>query len=416
MSDAGNPLHGAQSSREFDVVVFGATGYTGRLISEYLATHPERERLRWAIAGRSEDKLRDLRVRLTELDPRCATLTLIVADVADIGTLSAMTARTRVLLTTVGPYARTGEPVLAAAVETGTDYVDLTGEPPWWKRMVASYDDAARASGARIVPSCGYESIPHDMAALWAAGTFAADFPGRTIETLDVYIRGRGKFSTGTYRSALGVMGELGRRDASGSSRGSREATRDETKAPQASRRLHRVANGWAVPMPTIEPMVVARSRKLGAFDAAGSAAATGTPQRSFAYGQYIVLPKLSWVVGLGAAVGSLLVLSRFKPTRDLLWRRAKDNDGPTPEERARSWFEVEVRARSGDVELVGRMRGKDPGYTETSRMMAEAALALALDRERLPPRFGVLTPASGIGAPLLDRLAAIGLGYARPS
>jgi short subunit dehydrogenase-like uncharacterized protein len=156
--------------------------------------------------------------------------------------------------------------------------------------------------------------------------------------------------------------------------------------------------------------MIVARSRRLGAFDTATST------QRTFVYGQYLVLPKLAWVVGLGAALGGLLILSRFKPTRELLWRQTKDNDGPTPQERARSWFEVEVRARGGAATVVGRMRGKDPGYTETSRMMSEAALALALDRDALPPRAGVLTPASGIGAPLLERLAAIGLGYARSS
>jgi len=394
------------------VIVFGATGYTGRLVCEYLATHRDADRLRWAIAGRSDDKLRDLRVRLTELDPRCASLELIVADVADPGALSAMAARTRVLLTTVGPYARTGEPVLAAAVESGTDYVDLTGEPPWWKQMVASYDESAREAGARIVPSCGYESIPHDIGVLWATTIFAKEHPGSAIDRIDVYIRGRGKISTGTYRSALGVMGELGRRpaasappgaDAAKGSGGEREPARSS-----GGRGLHRVERGWAVPMPTIEPIVVARSRRLGAFDAPSGA------HRSFAYGQYLVLPRLSWVVGLGVAVSGMFVLSRFKATRELLWRRAKDNDGPTSEERARSWFEVEVDARAGDVRVVGRMRGKDPGYTETSRMMSEAALALALDRDRLPDRHGVLTPASGIGAPLLERLEAIGLGYVR--
>ena len=153
-----------RASREFDIVVYGATGYTGRLVAEYLASHykARSDAPKWAMAGRSEDKLREVRGAIGA----AAVTPLIVADADDPASLEAMAARTRVVLTTVGPYQLYGEPLVAACAKSGTDYADLCGEPAWMREMIDKYDAAAKASGARICFSSGFDSIPFDLGVL----------------------------------------------------------------------------------------------------------------------------------------------------------------------------------------------------------------------------------------------------------
>jgi short subunit dehydrogenase-like uncharacterized protein len=186
------------SQREFDIVLFGATGFTGALTAEYLARNAPAG-LRWALAGRSPQKLEKVRADLADIDPELKQLELLHADVTDPASLADVARRGRVVITTVGPYLTYGGPLVAACAEAGTDYVDLTGEPEFVDRMYLRHHRAAVASGARIVHACGFDSIPHDLGALYTVQQLPDDAP----ITLRGVVRSGGTFSGGTFHSAI---------------------------------------------------------------------------------------------------------------------------------------------------------------------------------------------------------------------
>ena len=180
-------------SRDLDVVLFGATGFTGRLTADYLAAHAP-DGLRWALAGRNPAKLEEVRSRLAAIDPGLAGLELLAADVGDPASLRAVAERARVVITTVGPYLEYGEPLVAACAAAGTDYVDLTGEPEFVDRMWLAHHETAVASGARLVHCCGFDSVPHDLGAMFTVAQLPADQP----ITMRGVVRSAGTFSGGT--------------------------------------------------------------------------------------------------------------------------------------------------------------------------------------------------------------------------
>ncbi|MGG8405240.1 saccharopine dehydrogenase family protein, partial [Streptomyces sp. 12297] len=188
--------------RAYDVVLFGATGFVGELTAEYLAGHAPAG-CRWALAGRSKEKLERLRERLARQHPHCAELPLLVADARDGAALRELAAATRVLATTVGPYVWYGEGLVAACAEAGTDYVDLTGEPEFVDRMFLRYDARARETGARIVHACGFDSVPHDLGVWFTVQQLPVGVPLR----VDGFVRSNALFSGGTLASALTAMG-----------------------------------------------------------------------------------------------------------------------------------------------------------------------------------------------------------------
>ncbi|MCB9754703.1 MAG: saccharopine dehydrogenase NADP-binding domain-containing protein [Myxococcales bacterium] len=386
--------------REFDVVVYGATGFTGQLVVEYLATRAAEARpLRWALAGRNADKLAAVRDRLASAEPRGEAPALITATSDDRAALDAMARRARVVLTTVGPYARYGEPLVAACVEAGTDCVDLTGEPDWWREMIARYHDRAITTGAKIVSCCGFDSIPHDLGALFTAMELAIQPGERAV--VRSYVQARGGFSGGTWQSLVGALANLRRARTRGT--GDAGARREDRR----DRGIHnaREAGGWVVPLPTIDPLVVRRSAALSESGVFGD---------DFRYHPYLVVKRLSGVVGLLGGVGLLAALAQLGPTRRLLERVRRPGEGPPPEQRAKNWFRVEHHGECAGRRVVTRVTGGDPGYGETAKMIAEAALTLALDRDRLPARGGVLTTATAMGEPLIERLRAAGIGFER--
>lgn len=390
------------SQREFDIVVFGATGFTGTLVAEYLATKGELAPDRWAIAGRDRVKLTEVRAKVSAIDPRLADLEIITANSDDVASLRAMAERASVVLTTVGPYARYGEPLVATCVDVGTDYVDLTGEPMWWKEMIDRYHHKAKVAGVTIVPCCGFDSIPHDLGALHCAQALAGEEGDLEI---DAYVASRGTFSGGTWASALEAFSNI-RKTPGALVRPSSDGRRSAgSSGPTGSRPrgVHRSADvgRWVAPLPTIDPQVVRRSAK--------QCDDFGGPLR---YRHWLSAKsgfQLAQIAGgLTAAVG----LAQFGPTRRLLERLRPSGAGPDAEERARSWFKVTFVGRRGGRKVVTRVSGRDPGYGETSKMIAESALTLALDRETLPRRGGVLTPVSAMGERLTERLRAAGIQF----
>jgi len=192
------------TARPHAIVVLGATGFTGRLVAEYLA-RTVGATIPWAIAGRSAAKLADVRRGLVAINPDCESVAVLEADVGDRASLDRLAASTRVLLTTVGPYARYGEAVVRACVEQGTDYVDITGEPAFVKETLERYHDAAKAKGLRIVSCCGFDSIPHDLGVLYTV----MQLPEGVPVSIEGMVRAKGGVSGGTWHSAINAMRDL---------------------------------------------------------------------------------------------------------------------------------------------------------------------------------------------------------------
>ena len=192
------------ADRRFDIVVFGATGFTGALTAEYLARNAPAG-TRWALAGRNASKLEQVRGRLAAIDPACADLPLLHADADDASSLRVVAEATKVVITTVGPYIRYGEPLVAACADAGTDYVDLTGEPEFVDRMWLRYHERAERSGARLVHSCGFDSIPYDLGVQFTVEQLPEGVP----ISIDGFMRTKASFSGGTYQSAIEILGGL---------------------------------------------------------------------------------------------------------------------------------------------------------------------------------------------------------------
>lgn len=387
------------SERPYELVLYGATGFTGGLIARYLARRLDERvgeaRVRWALAGRNLSKLSKLRRELERDDARLAELGLIEADSADEDSLRAMARQARVVMTTVGPYARYGEPLVAACVAEGTDYLDLTGEPPWWHEMIERYHEEAARKQVMIIPCCGYDSIPYDLGAMLVCEQLPRDQPVR----VDAYAYAKGGVSGGTWASALGVMGSL--RDNRAAAKGRGGSGSGESKA-EGKAKIHyeKRIGRWGVYAPMIDAMVVRRSARLRpeAYPA----------QLSFS--EYMSPKRLVGVAGLLGFVGATAALAQFDTTRELLEGLRPSGSGPSAEQRAKHWFRVELIGRGGGREVRAHVSGGDPGYDETAKMMSEAAITLLEDRDQLPLQGGVLTPASALGQGLVDRLRAAGM------
>lgn len=388
-------------TRSYDIVLFGATGFTGELIAEYLAGSVE-EPVRWAIAGRNLEKLAALKDRLSARYPAVASIGMIEADNRNWGSLVFMARQARVVLTTVGPYLNGGDQLVHACITGGADYVDITGEPDFVNDSVARFDDKAREKGVRIVHCCGFDSIPHDLGVFYTVQQLPADQP----ITVEGFVQANGALSGGTWQTAIKAMSrgsELGRQAATERKAGEDDSLRRGRRVRGLKPRVgyRRDVRGWVFPLPTIDPQIVLHSARL--IDRYGP---------DFRYAHYGKTRSLVRLAAGAAGVLALVLLSQWGPTRAKLLEYRKSGEGPSPEKRARSWFRVTFVGKAGDARVVTRVSGGDPGYTETAKMAAESALCLARDRDRLPERSGVLTPAAAMGQPLLERLQRAGIRF----
>jgi saccharopine dehydrogenase (NAD+, L-glutamate forming) len=383
-------------SRAHDIVVFGATGFTGGLTAEYLARHAPAT-VRWALAGRNRSKLDEVRQRLLKINPALAELPLLEADVGDAKSLRRVAESARVVITTVGPYLMYGEPLVAACAAAGTDYVDLTGEPEFVDRMWLSYHEQAKRSGARIVHCCGFDSIPHDLGALFTVQQLPDNVPLR----VEGFVRAGGTFSAGTFHSAINAMSRLREAGRTLKERIAREGRPSGRRIGSAGRHARRepAAGGWAVPMPTIDPQIVKRSASQ--LDRYGP---------DFRYSHFMVLKRLTQVAMLAGGVGAVVALAQLPTTKRWLMSKKQSGEGPSEEKRAKSWFRVRFIGEGGGKRVVTEVSGGDPGYGETSKMLAESALCLACDE--LPKVSGQLTTAVAMGDALMQRLQKAGIEF----
>jgi short subunit dehydrogenase-like uncharacterized protein len=379
--------------RDYDIVLFGATGFTGGLTAEYLAKNAD-PGTRWALAGRSQPKLEAVRARLGDGH---SELPLIGADSNDAGSLRSLAESTTVVISTVGPYIKYGEPLVAACAAAGTDYVDLTGEPEFVDEMWLRYHEQAEQTGARLVHSCGFDSIPYDLGALFTV----QQLPSDAKIALQGFVSAGGRPSGGTFHSTVTIMGRLREGARVAKERRSQEPKLEGRRVRGVAGRPHDepVAGGWVVPVPTIDPQTVLRSAR--ALDRYGP---------DFSYSHYFAVKRLPILIGLGLGAGLMIALAQLPPTRDLMLKLMDPGQGPSPEQRDKSWFKVRFLAESDGVRLVTEVSGGDPGYGETSKMLAQSALCLAHDE--LPKTAGQVTPAVAMGDALTKRLQAAGIRF----
>jgi short subunit dehydrogenase-like uncharacterized protein len=382
--------------REYDLVLFGATGFTGGLTADYLAAHGPAG-LRWALAGRNRAKLEAVAARLAAARSPVPPPALLEADAADAPALARIAESTSVVITTVGPYALYGAPLVAACAAAGTDYVDLTGEPEFVDRMYLENDAAAKASGARLVHCCGFDSVPHDLGAYFTLLQLPENVPVR----IDGYVRSNASFSGGTYHSAINGFARGRHTFAAARERKAAEPRPVGRQVHAAKARIRRddALGAWTAPLPTIDGPIVRRSAAL--VDRYGP---------DFTYGHNVVARRLATIGGMAAGVGAVAVLAPIPPTRKLLLKAKSPGDGPSAATRAGSWFKIRFVGEGGGKRVVTEVSGGDPGYSETSKILAECGLCLAFDD--LPERAGQLTTVASMGDMLLTRLQNAGIAF----
>jgi short subunit dehydrogenase-like uncharacterized protein len=398
--------------RDLDIQLFGATSFVGRLTAAYLARAAPAD-VRVGLAGRSRERLEAVRV---ELGDAAAGWPITVADSSDPAAMAALARSARVVVSTVGPYRQYGLPLVAACAEAGTHYADLTGEVLFMRETIDRFDAAAKASGARIVHSCGFDAIPSDLGvqALHEAAT--ADGAGELEETTMMVRRMRGGVSGGTLASMKAGLDEARRSDTARRLMDDPYALSPDRDAepdlgPEGDLRgveRHDELDTWFGPfvMAQINTRVVRRSNALQ-----GHAYGRRMRYREvMSFGSDIAARAKATAIAAGA--GALVAGLSFGPTRAVLDRvLPAPGDGPGEEAREKGSFHIQIHARtsSGASYVADVAAQGDPGYAATAVMLGESALCLARDGEKLPDRAGVLTPATAMGGALADRLRAAG-------
>jgi short subunit dehydrogenase-like uncharacterized protein len=397
------------NGRPFDIVVWGASGFTGRLVVEYLAkNYPQGCDVRWAAAGRNSHKLNQV---LAEVAGPNHSIPSIIADSDDAPSLLAMAGSSRVVLTTVGPYAKYGTNLIDACVKSGTDYCDLAGEPQWIRRMIDTRQEAACQSGARMVNSCGFDSIPSDFG-VWFLQRETQRMYGVGCQQIRMLVKAmKGRASGGTIASMTQAMDEA---------RADRSVARilldpyalnpeGERCGPdhrdQTGVRYDGPAASWTAPfvMAGINTRIVRRSNALAAYPYG----------RDFRYSEAVLTGggPAGWTkaTAITAGLGAFMVANSWQLSRTHLVSRLlpAPGEGPSSKQRDSGFFALKLFGTLAGGKVVrATVKGdRDPGYGSTCKMLSEAAVCLAKDQ--LKTGGGFWTPVSAMGEALFDRLVA---------
>lgn len=394
---------------DYDLIVFGATSFVGQILTRYLATtYGVGAEVKWAIAGRSEGKLNSLK---SELGADAAKLPVILADANDEAALAAMCRQTKVVISTVGPYALYGEPLIKACVSTGTDYCDLTGEVQWIRRMIERYEDQAKQSGARIVHCCGFDSIPSDMG-VWYLQQQAEETFGQPCQDVRMRVKvAKGGLSGGTVASMINVAKEAGadpklRKELANPFSICPPEHRSKTRQPSLkSAEFDKHFDVWLAPfvMGAINTRVVHRSNALQ----------NARYGKEFTYDEAIMTGKGTkgrlTAYGMVAALGAFFTASAIKPTRWLVEKLVpQPGEGPSPEDQEKGFYDLRFVGRTQDGKtMITKVTGdRDPGYGSTGKMLGEAGMCLAFDIKD-DVAGGFWTPSSALDGKLLERLTS---------
>jgi short subunit dehydrogenase-like uncharacterized protein len=399
------------SAPAHDLVVFGATSFVGRILSRCLLEQFDgRGELKWAIAGRSQERLAGLR---RSLGMKAAKVPIVVADASDEQALARLCRQTRAVISTVGPYALHGEPLVKVCTETGTDYCDLTGEVQWVRRMIRSYEGAARKSGARIVHCCGFDSIPSDLGVHFLQQRARERF-GTPCTRVKMRVRAmRGGFSGGTVASLLNVLKEAAanptlRKQMANPYLLCPAGRTDGVRQPKVSfAEFDDDFDAWVAPfvMAAINTRIVHRSNAL----------ARGAYGQDFRYDEALltgrgIRGRLA-ATGVASGLAGFMFAGAIGPSR---WAMEKfllpsPGEGPSAESQRKGFFDLRFIGHAADGGVIRtKVTGdRDPGYGSTAKMLGQAGACLALDTPRSRTPGGFWTPATIFGDRLVERLTA---------
>lgn len=406
-----NTRQRSDEKRPYAVILYGATSFVGQITAHYLTEFLSNTKdkdgadVTWAIAGRDEAKLNELQSKLG------STVDIILANSDDADSLDEMTKQTQVIISTVGPYLKYGEPLIKSCTTHGTDYVDLTGEAIFIKDMMDKYQDAAKQSGARIVNSCGFDSIPSDLG-VYFTQTQAEEKFGRACDVIHMRVKAaKGGLSGGTIASMATIFEEVGKDKSRRKQVANPYLLNDDKDAPNV-----RQANvskpeydsehkRWLAPfvMASINTRIVHRTNQLLGYE----------------YGRDFKYDEAMWMqdgvkgqlssYAMSAGLFGFATAMMVKPSRELLAKHVlpKSGSGPSAEEQANGYFDIRLFGETANKDTINtKVTGdKDPGYGSTSRMLAQAALCLAQDISKEEVGGGFWTPASAMGKHLLARL-----------
>ncbi len=402
-----------EKSRAYDVIVWGASGFTGRLVAEYLLERYGADgELRWAIGGRNQTKLEEIRAGL---GAGAESIPILTGDSNDAVSLDRLVPEASVICSTVGPFSKYGTELVAACARHGTHYCDITGEVHWMQRVIDAYQQQAESSGARIVHTCGFDSIPSDLGCLFINEAMREQH-GKPCRKVKLRVRRmKGTFSGGTYASMLNALEEVKKdptvRRALGNPYGLNPE--GERSGPDGSGQKGPAwdadVESWTAPfvMESVNSRVVRRSNALMHY-------AYG---RDFRYSEAVTMGPgpmgLTKATALTAALGGFLTAAAFGPTRALLNKLMlpQPGEGPSREQREQGYFEMILVGKHPDdasLDVRARVTGdRDPGYGATCKMLGESAVCLAKDADKLEVGGGFWTPASCMGGRLIERLKA---------
>lgn len=401
----------SNSTTRHDLVVFGATSFVGQILCRYLLEQSGAAReIDWAIAGRSKAKLESLR---SSLGPQAAQVPLIVADAADETALGGLCARTRIVISTVGPYALHGEPLVKACAGSGTDYCDLTGEVQWIRRMIERHEPAAKASGARLVHCCGFDSIPSDLGVHFLQRQALERF-GRPCTRVKMRVKAaRGGFSGGSVATLMNIVKEVStnpqlRKELGNPYSLCPDGYTTKVRQPKvSSARYDPDFDAWVAPflMAAINTRIVQRTNAL-------SKQAYG---EDFRYDEGMLtgrgLKGRAAAHALAAGLAGFMVASALPPARWVLERffLPAPGDGPGPEAQRTGFYDLRFFGMTADGRsLRTKVTGAgDPGYGSTAKMLGQAGICLAHDIPKSSPRGGFWTPATIFGDRLIERMRA---------
>ena len=400
-----------REQRDYAVVLYGATSFVGQItahyLAEFLSTNKDKggNTVTWAIAGRDEEKLNELQSKLA------SKVDIIIANSDDAASLDTMTEQTQVIISTVGPYLKYGEPLIKSCVSNGTDYVDLTGEAIFIKDMMDKYQEAAKQSGARIVNSCGFDSIPSDLGVYFTQKQAEAKFDS-ACDVIHMRVKAaKGGLSGGTIASMATIFEEVGQDKSRRKQVANPYLLNDDKNAPNV--RQSNVSKPeydsehkrWLAPfvMASINTRIVHRSNQLLGYEYG----------RDFRYDEAMwmkdgIKGKLT-SYALSAGLLGFATAMMITPSRELLSKHVlpKSGSGPSEEEQENGYFDIRLFGKTANQEtIITKVTGdKDPGYGSTSRMLSQAALCLAQDISKETVGGGFWTPASAMGDKLLARL-----------
>jgi len=400
----------SQEGYEFDLIVYGASSFTGKLVTEYLwKNYLPNDLFKWAIAGRDKNKLNKVLSKLNNQNTNQTEIPIIIANSDDQSTLEEIAKRTKVILTTVGPYAKYGSKLVAACVKHGTDYCDLAGETQWISKMIDTHEKMAQKTGARIVHACGFDAIPSDIGVFYLQ-KYAQEKLKKPIYKIQMYVKAmRGGASGGTIASILNIIAEgKNNRDIARlvshpyalNPRGKKDGpdVRDNNTFA-----LDKTLNLWTAPfiMSSINTRIVRRSNALMSYPYT----------RDFSYTESVLCGKnFSGAVKsviITMFLGFFVMLSSNRMTRKYIIEKMlpKPGEGPTRKQRENGFFKILMVGLINKNSLINlEITGdRDPGYGSTSKMLSEAAVCLACDNINI--KGGHWTPASALGEKLLNRL-----------